>query len=158
MLVLYLPTMRKTHYIASLAITSLFVLFMGCKGNSPIPVRERIAKVWTASRVDANGTQVYTRGGTSNIQPAYTNWKLDLSNPPNVTYTEVDGTKFVGQYSLPDDNTLVLTGLTPPPTGSTNSTLTFTISSIDDNNLKLTATANSPKTGGTLNVYTLTNP
>ena len=150
--------MRKTYYTASLAVTALFVLLMGCKGNSPAPVRERIAKVWTASRVDESSVTVYTRGGTSNVRPTYANWKLDLSNFPTVVYTEWDGTVFRGQCSLPDDNTLVLTGLNPPPTGSTNATLTFTINSIDDSNLKITGTAGSAKTGGTTNAYTLTNP
>lgn len=154
---MYLPIMRKTHYTASLAITTLFFLFMGCKGNSPAPVSERIAKVWTASRVDENSTTVFTRGGTGNIRPTYTNWKLDLSSPPTARYTEWDGNTFTGQYTVTNDNTLTLTGLNPPPTG-TNGTITFTINSIDDTNLKLTNNATSAKTGGTTNVYTLTNP
>ncbi|GAB4056310.1 hypothetical protein GCM10028810_71980 [Spirosoma litoris] len=134
---------------------------MGCGGSKVAPVSERIAKVWTASKVDETGLNtgsvtVYTRGGTGNIRN-YTGFKLDLSAAPTVKYTEFDGNTFTGQYSLPDDNTLKLTNLNPSPTGD-NGTITFTINSIDDSNLKLTRTTASQKTGNTTNVYTLTNP
>ncbi|QMW02409.1 hypothetical protein [Spirosoma foliorum] len=149
--------MRKTYSIAFLSVLTLFsLLVMGCGGSKVAPVSERIAKVWTASKVDENSTTVYTKGGTTNIRN-YTSFKLDLSSPPTVVYTEFDGNKFTGQYSLPDDNTLKLTNLNPSPTGD-NGTITFTINSIDDSNLKLTRTTASQKTGNTTNVYTLTNP
>ncbi|MVM40072.1 hypothetical protein GO730_24695 [Spirosoma sp. HMF3257] len=148
--------MRKTYFVAFLSVLTLFSLLMGCKGNKVAPVSERIAKVWTASKVDENSTTVYTKGGTNNIRN-YTGFKLDLSAAPTVKYTEYDGNTFTGQYSLPDDNTLKLTNLNPSPTGD-NGTITFTINSIDDSNLKLTRTTASQKTGNTTNVYTLTNP
>ncbi|WP_460968237.1 hypothetical protein [Spirosoma migulaei] len=148
--------MRKTHFTTFLSALALFSLLMGCNGNKVPPVSERIAKVWTASKVDENSSTVYTKGGTSNIRN-YTSFKLDLSAAPTVKYTEYDGNTFTGQYSLPDDNTLKLTNLNPSPTGD-NGTITFTINSIDDNNLKLTRTTASQKTGNTTNVYTLTNP
>ncbi|MVM32176.1 hypothetical protein GO755_19160 [Spirosoma sp. HMF4905] len=148
--------MRKTYSIAFLSVLALFSLMMGCGGSKVAPVSERIAKVWTASKVDENSTTVYTKGGTNNIRN-YTSFKLDLSSAPTVKYTEYDGNTFTGQYSLPDDNTLKLTNLNPSPTGD-NGTITFTINSIDDSNLKLTRTTASQKTGNTTNVYTLTNP
>lgn len=148
--------MRKTQFVAFFSAVALLSLMTGCNKNKVAPVSERIAKVWTASKVDENSTTVYTKGGTSNIRN-YTKYSLDLSKPPTVVYTEYDGNTFTGQYSLPDDNTLKLTNLNPSPTGD-NGTLTFTINSIDDNNLKLTRTTASQKTGGTTNVYTLTNP
>ncbi|GAB3941849.1 hypothetical protein GCM10028805_05670 [Spirosoma harenae] len=134
----------------------MFVLLTGCGGSKVAPVSERIAKVWTASKVDENSTTVYTKGGTANIRD-YSKFKLDLSKAPTVTYTEYDGNTFTGQYSLPDDNTLKLTNLNPSPTGD-NGAITFTINSIDDSNLKLTRQTASQKTGGTTNVYGLTNP
>ena len=148
--------MRKINSIAFFSIVTLFSLFMGCKGNKVAPVSERIAKVWTAAKVEENSTTVYTKGATNNIRN-YTGFKLDLSAAPTVKYTEYDGNTFVGQYSVPDDNTLKLTNLNPSPTGD-NGSITFTINSIDDTNLKLTRTTASQKTGGTTNVYTLTNP
>lgn len=135
---------------------ALISVIVGCKSNSVAPVSERIAKIWTASKVDENSTTVYTKGAASNFRN-YAKFSLDLSKPPAVTYTEYDGNIFVGQYSVPDDKTLKLTNLNPSPTGD-NGSITFTINSIDDSNLNLTRTTASQKTGGTTNVYTLTNP
>ena len=148
--------MRKTYFASFISAVALFSLLMGCGGSKVAPVSERIAKVWTASKVDENSTTVYTKGAATNIRN-YASFKLDLSKAPAVSYTEYDGNTFVGQYSLPDDNTLKLTNLNPSPTGD-NGTITFTINSIDDSNLKLTRTTASQKTGNTTNVYTLTNP
>jgi hypothetical protein len=148
--------MRKTHYLAFLSLVTLFSALMGCKSKSPAPVSERIAKVWTASKIDENKVTVYTKGGTTNVRN-YTTFKLDLSQAPTVKYTEFDGTIFVGKYSVPTDSRLVLTDLTPSPTGA-NGTVEFTINSIDDNTLSLTRTTASQKTGNTTNDYTLTNP
>ncbi|GAB2571371.1 hypothetical protein GCM10027190_21730 [Spirosoma areae] len=130
---------------------------MGCGGSKVAPVSERIAKVWTASKVDENSTTVYSRGGTANVRN-YASFKLDLSKAPTVTYTEFDGNTFTGQYSVPSDDKLVLTNLSPSPTGVANGTIEFRIDSIDDTNLKLTRTTASQKTGNTTNAYTLTNP
>ena len=150
--------MRKTHYIPFLSLFILLGALMGCSGNKPAPVSERIAKIWTASKVDENKITVYTRGGASNVRN-YTAFKLDLSQAPTVRFTDFDGNTFVGKYSLPSDTRLVLTDLNPAPTSPTNSTtIEFTINSIDDNNLSLSRTTTSLKTGGTLNDYTLTNP
>ncbi len=87
----------------------------------------------------------------------YAGFKLDLSTPPTVKYTEVDGNLFTGQYSVPSDSRLVLTNLTPAPTG-TNGTIEFNISNLTDNSVVLTRTTASQKTGNTTNVYTLSNP
>ncbi len=148
--------MRKTYSIAFLSLVTLFSALMGCNGKKIAPVSERIAKVWTASKVDENKVTVYTKGGATNVRN-YTAFKLDLSTPPTVKYTEFDGNVFVGKYSVPSDTRLVLTELTPSPTGA-NGTIEFTINSIDDTNLSLSRTTASQKTGNTTNDYTLTNP
>ena len=130
----------------------------GCGGKTKVaPVSERIAKIWTASKVDQNSTTVYTKGGSTNAVPGYTNFRLDLSNPTTVRYTEFDGNTFVGTWSVPTDTRLVLTGLTPQPTG-TGGTVEFTIGTLNDAQLVLTRTSASQKTGGTTNTYTLSNP
>ena len=149
--------MRKTYLIAFLSLVTLFGTLMGCGGSKVQPVSERIAKVWTANKVDENSVTVYTRGATTNVRN-YASFKLDLSSAPTVKYTEFDGTTFTGQYSVPSDTRLVLTNLNPAPTGVTNGSIEFTIDSIDDNTLKLTRTTTSQKTGNTNNVYSLTNP
>ncbi|CAN5385498.1 hypothetical protein BH09BAC4_BH09BAC4_35420 [soil metagenome] len=127
---------------------------MGCKKTSTPPVSELIAKVWTATKVEENNVTVYTKGGTTNVRD-YTKFKLDLSKAPTASYTEYEGNTFVGQYAVPDDQTLNLTNLNPPP--SDGPAISFTINSIDDNNLVITKTKGSLKTGGTINKYTLTS-
>jgi predicted small lipoprotein YifL len=149
--------MRKTYLIAFLSLVTLFGALTGCGGKKIPPVSERIAKSWTANKVDENSVTVYTRGATTNVRN-YASFKLDLSSPPTVKYTEFDGTTFTGQYSVPSDTRLVLTNLNPVPTGVTNGTIEFTIDSIDDSTLKLTRTTTSQKTGNTNNVYSLTTP
>jgi len=149
--------MRKTYSVAFLSVITLFSVLTACSSKKVAPVSERIAKAWTASKVDENSVTVYSRGATTNVRN-YASFKLDLSSPPTVKYTEFDGNTFTGQYSVPTDTRLVLTNLNPAPTGITNGTIEFTIDSIDDTNLKLTRTTASQKTGNTTNVYTLTNP
>ncbi len=149
-------TMKTNTLFTFLAATLIFGLLTGCGGKKVAPVSERIAKVWTAQKVDENNATVYTRGAASNVRN-YTTFRLDLSKAPTVEYTEFDGNKFTGQYSVPSDTRLVLSNLNPAPTG-TNGTIEFTINSIEDNSLVLTRTTASQKTGNTNNVYTLSNP
>ena len=150
--------MRKTSFIAFLSAATLFSLLTGCNKNKVPPVTERIAKVWTAQKVDENSATVYTRGVTPFVRN-YAPFKLDLSTPPAVRYTDYDGvTTFVGQYSIQNDNRLLLTGLTPLPTDVTNGTIEFSIDGITDTELRLTRTSANRKTGNTTNKYTLSNP
>ncbi|WP_093830181.1 hypothetical protein [Spirosoma endophyticum] len=146
--------MRKTSVIALLSAMVLVGSLTGCKKTSTPPVSELIAKVWTATKVEEDNVTVYIKGGASNIRD-YAKFKLDLSKPPAVSYTEYDGNTFVGQYAVPDDQTLSLTNLNPPP--SDGPAVSFTINSIDDNNLVITRTKGSLKTGGKINKYTLTS-
>lgn len=151
---MYQLIMRKTSVIALLSAMVLVGSLMGCKKTSTPPVSELIAKVWTATKVEENNVTVYTKGGTTNVRD-YTKFKLDLSKAPTASYTEYEGNTFVGQYAVPDDQTLNLTNLNPPP--SDGPAISFTINSIDDNNLVITKTKGSLKTGGTINKYTLTS-
>lgn len=148
--------MRKTYFTAFLSVAVLLSILLGCSKPKPVPVSERIAKIWTAQKVDENSTTVYTRGATSNVRN-YGSFKLDLSKAPTVQYTEFDANTFAGQYSVPSDTRLVLTNLTPSPTGA-NGTIEFTISNLTDNSVTLTRTTASQKTGNTTNVYNLTTP
>jgi hypothetical protein len=151
--------MKKTY---SLALITLFVLsgwlMAGCGQKEKTPsVAERIAKSWTAFKVDENTTTVFSRGGTTNVRPGYANWQLDLRSATSVTYKEWDGTSFTGTWSIVGENKLVLSGLTPQPTGSAG-TIEFNISNLTETGLTLARTTTSQKTGGTINTYTLTNP
>lgn len=148
--------MRKTSVIVLLLATVFVGLVTGCKKPSAPPVSELIAKVWTVSKVEENGATVYTRGATGNIRD-YSKFRLNLSSSPTANYADWDGVSTTGKYTLPTDTRLVLTDMTPQLTG-TNGTIEFTINSIDENNLKITRTTTSPKTGNSINIYTFTNP
>ncbi|QRR02994.1 hypothetical protein [Dyadobacter sandarakinus] len=150
----------KRHY----ALTGVFILVItliagGCKEKVK-PLSERIAKAWTAESVKHGSSAVYTRGGSSNTVPGYASFRLTLANNSGVqtaTYTEFEGSTFTGNWALEGESKLILSGLNPAPTGS-GGTLEFTINSIEDTKLVLTRITASPKTGGTINEYTLTNP
>nr|MBZ1357635.1 hypothetical protein [Dyadobacter fermentans] len=137
----------------------LGLLAAGCK-KKVAPVSERIAKAWTAESVKHGATVVYTRGGSGNIEAAYSGFRLTLTNTggtKTVSLTDVDGKTFTGNWDLEGDTKLVLTNLTPQPTGS-GGKLEFTISGLEDSRVVLTRLTASPKTGNTINEYTLTNP
>ncbi|GAA4468222.1 hypothetical protein GCM10023189_53160 [Nibrella saemangeumensis] len=148
--------MKKSLFATLLSILVIGILAVGCKKPAPPPVSERIAKNWTARIVQENSTTVFTRGGTNNAKPGYSNFRIDLSTA-TATLREVDNNTFTGQWEVQGENKLILKNLTPQPTG-TNGTIEFTIDSISDTELKLTRTTASQKTGGTMNVYTLSNP
>jgi hypothetical protein len=151
-------SMKKT---SSFALIGLIVcsgwLLSGCKPDKTVPVSERLTKSWTASKVDENTTTVYTRGGAANVRPGYANWLLNLQAGGVATYKEYDGTTFTGTWAVTGDTKLTLSGLTPQPSGS-GGTLDFTITELADASVTLTRTTASPKTGGTINKYNLTNP
>jgi hypothetical protein len=149
--------MKKTSLSALFFLIAFITILSGCSKPKTAPVSERIAKSWTARRVEENSTTVYTSGAANNVQQGYNTFRLDLSQTSSVTLVDRDGSRSTGQWSVQGDNRLILTNLTPQPTG-TNGTIEFTISDLTDTGVVLTRTTASQKTGGTINVYTLKNP
>ncbi|MEZ0543084.1 hypothetical protein [Fibrella arboris] len=149
--------MKKTQYTLLLALSAIFYILTGCKSPAPaVPVADRIKNNYVAASVAEGSTTVYTAGGTSNTKPGYSQFRLNLSSPPAVTYTAVDGTVFTGTYALVGDSQIVLSGLTSsagPLTGG--NTITFNITNLADGTVTLTRTTPDPKTGNTTNVYNL---
>ncbi|MFC5412826.1 hypothetical protein ACFPMF_26110 [Larkinella bovis] len=148
--------MKKNTLIAFVTVLGLFVMLTGCSKSKVKPLSERIAKNWSAQKVEENNVVVYTKGGTGNVRPGYSQYALDLSNPPTVVITQVDGFKSTGQYEVQGDTKLILKNLSPAPTDGP--TIEFTINSSSDNALEITRTTADRKTGGTTNKYTLSNP
>jgi len=151
--------MKKSYSLIWCTLLALTLIATGCKKKVK-PVSERIAKAWTAESVKHGATVVYTRGGSTNAVPAYSAFRLtlnDASGAKTVSYTEFDGSTFSGTWELDGDSKLILKELTPQPTGS-GGTVEFTITSLDDARLIRTRLKSSPKTGGTINEYTLSNP
>ncbi|NBA84377.1 hypothetical protein GVN16_01305 [Emticicia sp. CRIBPO] len=144
--------MNKKILLSAILACSVFVI-SSCK-TKVTPLSEKIAKVWTARLVKENNEIVYQNGATSNIKPGYSSYRLDLSSAPTAIIKDVDGGTYSGTYSLQGETKLLITGLNPQPTG-TGGNLNFTITSIGDAELILTADQAYPKTGNTTNTYTL---
>lgn len=153
--------MKNDRFLASWpAYALVMILILGALacGEKVIvaPVADQLKKVWTAQRVQENAAVVYTRGAANNVR-SYTGFRLDLSTPPAVSFTDYDGVTISGQYDVPSDTRLVLKNLTPQPSG-TGGTIEFTINAISTTDLTLTRTTANAKTGNSNNQYVLTNP
>ncbi|KAA0990707.1 hypothetical protein [Dyadobacter aurulentus] len=150
----------KKSYSLIWCIALVFTLItVGCKEKVK-PASERIAKAWTAESVKHGAAVAYTRGGSSNQFPGYSAFRLALTNASGamtVSFTDFEGSTFNGTWALEGESKLILSGLTPQPTG-TGGTIEFTINSLEDAKLVLTRLKGSSKTGGSINEYTLTNP
>lgn len=142
--------------IAFVAVLGLFAMLTGCGKDKTEPLSDRIAKSWTAQKVEENNVVVYTKGGANNVRPGYSQYSLDLSNPPTVVIKQVDGFTSTGQYELQGETRLILKNLSPAPTDGP--TIEFNIGTVSDNSLEITRTTADRKTGGTTNKYTLSNP
>jgi hypothetical protein len=144
----------------SFLLLCFVALLMACgKGGSTVaPVSERIQKTWSAQSIKEGSSTVFSRGGSSNIKPGYSSFRLELASGGVVRFTDFDGVVVTGTWSISaDEKTLILSGLTPPPTG-TNGSISFAISSLTDTSLTIIRTTTSLKTGDTINEYTLSNP
>lgn len=150
--------MRKNYALLWCSVMILGLLATGCK-KKVAPVSERIAKAWTVESAKHDNVVVYTRGGSGN-KTDYSGYRLTLTNAngtKTVTLNDVDNKPATGTWDVEGDTKLVLKDLTPAPTGS-GGVVEFTISGLDDAKVTLTRLKTSPKTGNTINEYTLTNP
>lgn len=153
---LALFAMRRKYMIGLITILSLYGLMLGCKGKSPQPLSEKIAKVWTPQQVAESSVVVYTKGASTNIRD-YSKFSLSLSNTSVASITYQTGLTSTGQWAVNGDTQLILSNLVPIPTG-TNGTITFTIISATDSQLVIKRSDTDLKTGATESTYTLTNP
>lgn len=130
-------------------------VFVSCKKESGPSPAEQLRNVWVANVVKEGSTTVFTKGATSNARPGYSQFRLDLSSP-SARLTELDGNTFVGTWELSaDEKALTLKSLNPQPT-NTGGIIAYTIGSVSNTDLMLTRTTTNPKTGGSVNVYSLT--
>ncbi|MFN8354965.1 MAG: lipocalin family protein [Spirosomataceae bacterium] len=154
-----LPTTRRRLAFSSNLVYGVLLLFVlslaACQPKTVAPISDLIGKIWKVQSVKENSVQVYAAGATNNIRPSYINFRLDLSKTSQVTFIDLDGRKTIGTWSLSTDNQrLILQNLVPQPS-ETNGNIEFYIKSITENNLELERTAESRKTGNSLNEYSL---
>jgi hypothetical protein len=141
----------KKHFTWLICLT---ILAAACQPKKVEPIN--IGKIWKAKTVKENGNLVYSEGSTANSRPSYAMFRLDLTATDQVKFTDLDGRKLTGTWSLStDNNRLILENLTPPPS-LTSGNVEFYISSPPTNSqLELKRTAESRKTGNTVNEYVL---
>lgn len=128
----------------------------GCQPK-PVPsITDLLSKVWQAQTVKEGDQLVYTKGAPNNIRPSYTNFRLDLSQPGKAGLKDLDGRQLIGTWSISTDNQrLILDNLVPKPT-STNGTIEYYIlPTPNGTSLSLERTAESRKTGNSVNQYGL---
>lgn len=136
----------------------IFLLFLvaGCKAKSLEPINDRLMRVWKAKTVKESTTLVYTEGAANSVKPGYARFRLDLSKPGNVVLRDVDGRDVTGTWTLSTDNQrLILQNLTPIPTNTGGIIEYYIRGEASEATLSLERTAESRKTGNSVNAYEL---
>lgn len=145
--------MKASCILPPLGALFMLTMLSNCKKSENEPsLEDQAKKVWVANQVTENAILVYDRSGGAKIRD-YGSFKLDLSAPPTVTLTEVEGSAMRGKYQIVDRDKLVLSDLNPIPTGTTGS-ITYNLT-LTDGSMDLQQTANNSKTGNTRNTYRL---
>lgn len=135
--------------------SSLFIQF-SCQPKQVTPIDGLIGKVWKAKSVKEGATVVYTTGGTNNVKPGYNSFRLDLTKKDQVTLKDIDGRTLVGTWSVSTDNSrLILENLVPKPTGTIGTVEFVFLATPTDASMNMQRTAESRKTGNTVNEYEL---
>lgn len=138
------------------SILGALLFLSSCVPQSPVIIADLVSKKWKAQLVREGSTVVFSAGTTTNVKPGYANFRLDLSNTDKVLFRDIDGRSLTGTWMLSTDNQrLILEGLTPTPTGTVGTIEFFIKESPSDNSLKLERTAESRKTGNSINTYEL---
>ncbi len=134
---------------------TLFI-YSSCQPKQVTPVDGLIGKVWKAKSVKEGTTVVYTDGGTGNVKPGYSGFRLDLTKKDQVTLKDIDGRTLTGTWSVSTDNTrLILEKLQPNPTGTVGTIEYLFLSLPTATNMNMQRTAESRKTGNSINEYEL---
>lgn len=147
------PGPSRPGLLAGLLLLSLLA---GCQPK-PVPsIADQLGRVWQAQTVKEGDMLVYTLGGSTNVKPGYINFRLDLSQPGVVKLKDIDGRQLTGTWTVSTDNRrLLLLGLNPRPT-NTDGSIEYYIAEVPtEASLKLERTAESRKTGNSLNQYGL---
>ena len=134
----------------------LLAILSGCQPKAVTPITDLLSKVWQAQTVKESDLLVYTKGATNNIKPGYTGFRLDLSQPGKVGLKDIDGRQLTGTWTVSTDNKrLILDNLNPKPTNTGGIIEYHILPTPDGQSLSLERTAESRKTGNSVNQYAL---
>ncbi|QJD80221.1 hypothetical protein [Spirosoma rhododendri] len=147
------PNQTQLIQLAGLVVLSLL---LGCHPKPVASITDQLGRIWRAQTVKEGDVLVYTQGGSSNTKPGYASFRLDLSQPGVAKLTDIDGRLLTGTWTISTNNQrLILADLNPRPT-NTGGTIEYYIVEVPTSaSLKLERTAESRKTGNSLNQYGL---
>lgn len=153
--------MKKTFefircWIQATRYVVLMLLLNACQPKQVTPIDGLIGKIWKAKSVKEGTTIVYTAGGTNNVKPGYSNFRLDLTRKDQVTLKDIDGRSLVGTWTVSTDNSrLILENLVPKPTSTIGTIEYLFLAAPTDASMNIQRTAESRKTGNSINEYEL---
>ena len=155
--------MRKL--ILSLPILFAFLMVVsGCGKTAVDPTpTELLTKTWSVSVAKQDGTQVYQKGASTNIDAGYANYKMTLGAASAATLVTKDNTSFSGTWALSGaDKVLTLSGLKngagQNPTGTTGTIIYDVQNTITATAVTIQAQAKDLKAGNTTVNLQLVNP
>lgn len=139
-----------------LLYSCFLLILMGCEPQKTVPITDLLGKKWKAKLVREGTQVVFSAGGVNNLKPGYANFRLDLSSPTQVLFKDIDGRILTGTWTVSTDNQrLILENLVPKPTGTVGTVEFYITDTPTADLLKLERTAESRKTGNSINTYEL---
>lgn len=148
---------RLNHLACLIPHCTLFIVqctVQSCQPKEVAPLN--INRVWQAQLVKEANTTVYTKDATANVKPGYVNFRLDLTSPTVVKLIDIDNRTITGTWSVsPDNKRLILENLKPQPTNTIGTVEYYIVTPPTETSLPLQRTAESRKTGNTINEYVL---
>ena len=146
----------KNHTFLLFLLATLAELIAGCQPKAVTPITNLLSKVWQARTVKEGELLVYTKGAANNVKPGYTGFRLDLSQPGKAGLKDLDGRQIMGTWTVStDNNRLILDNLNPKPTSTGGIIEYYILPTPDGLTLNLERTAESRKTGNSVNQYAL---
>lgn len=139
-------------------IILLLVIAQACGKRNVSPTKNSFFNgTFKAKEVKEGNTIVYKEGTTNNIIPGYKNYRITFSvltsGRRNVKLTEYSGEVFEGTWNYDEaTNILSFTNLLPRPAAGT---FAFVVDTAEEGLIVLTNSSPNPKTGDTINQYTL---
>ncbi len=127
-----------------------------CSPRKVEPISDILTQKWKAKLVKEGTAVVFNLGTNNNLKPGYANFRLELKNGSQVSFKDIDGRTLIGTWSVSTDNQrLILENLLPKPSGTIGTVEFYISGSASADLLKLERTAESRKTGNTVNAYEL---
>lgn len=142
-----------TFFSFSFAFQSCDKLKLSKKTDSDL--LDKVSFIWKVNIAKEDGYTVYDENTSQYIKGYYSTFLIDLSSPPKVKLTDIDGLTFEGLFSLDENSKQLLIQFNNEAPYGTNGKISYSMELIDDDNLVLIRNSTNPKTGVTITTYNL---